>query len=615
MKFQAGRIDNAYQATSDLNNTIKASLDTLEKNILNLGDSMQAIKNRLKDVNTYYWIVESFNNTSNVDTNRSTAFVDTDYGDVRLVPLSNESISNFTLSVQQEETIGLPGANLLVAHVGAGSADSEPKVTLITENTYDLGNVLDGDPQTKFECERNFILAKQKALKLGHAYKSDDTGQIIDVAAVTNDLDFKIVVKWPDGNVVGDGIATRLADYVDVDPSTTSKNNVEFCFNIVFDAPTFISTLRLAPFSRNNASINVERIIVQTEDGQYFNLAKNISLTDGNSFTALQAAVNKRTGSQSVGTLFYSPTNKAIVNMNIKLSSPPVQAYLSHPFVDAHMQRRSERHYVFFSSVDYYDWWERHPVNSTPVEIDSQVTNPKLLGSTATQILGILLGAGQSAASVGSAGNISAGQAAVGGVAGALGGLASSPLVNQAIQLGAAKSLIGSLGGGVFGGVGGFLAKAVPYVGALLLLSDIIGGFGFSKTFTDLEDVKGYDVFYGWRAAVGISDLSVGRETYIGTGEIYSTKRQFLVPVTRIGLYVEENIPSDWGSGDWVQYFISVDGNNWMPIDKTSGSDFSKALVLSSPSQDVYFKAILTANGSDIYRSPILNHYTLQGLP
>lgn len=615
LQSQANRVDNAYQAVSELNNLIKSSLDTIEKNISNAVNSIQTVKNRLRDASSYYWITESFNNTSNIDTQRSTAFVDTDFGDVRLVPANSESIGNFTLTVQQDQLSPntLPGANLYIQSVTNNSTTSDPSVTLITENTYDLGNILDGDPHTKFECERNFIQKNQNLLLLGRSYYADPSGKLLDVSVVTKDLDFTLVVNWPNSGVVNTGVKQRLAEYVDTFPSN-DLGKVVFSFNVVFDSPTIFSTLNLAPFSRDGADISVDSIIAQTEDGQYFTLAKNISLFTGNTFNTLQTTINSKTGTQSVGTIFYNPSNKPIVSINIKLSSLPLQSttLLSHPFSDEYVQQHTVRHYLLFSSADNSYWWKRLPVNSTPVQIQSQSTNPKLFGSTATSILSTLLTAGQASkviiiANPGASGSVIG--KAVGGAAGSIAGQAQTLQGQSNIT-----KLLGSAGG-TLGVVGGFLAKAVPYVGAAMLLSDIISGFGADTTRTVLKVDNGYDVFKGWRSSLGLTELAISREQYSGSGEIYSTLRQFLVPCSRIALYVEENIPQAWGPGQWLQYFISVDGSNWIPIDKASGSDFSKAVVLDTPTQNIYFKAILTSNSGDTYKSPILNHYTLQGLP
>jgi hypothetical protein len=171
-----------------------------------------------------------------------------------------------------------------------------------------------------------------------------------------------------------------------------------------------------------------------------------------------------------------------------------------------------------------------------------------------------------------------------------------------------------ALGGMAFGAT--WLAKAIPVLGAALFLGDLVSSlFSYSHEDAIIDGKQGYDIFKGWRAGLGIRELDIMRMTFKESGTFYSKKRTFSKPVTRIGLFVDESIPEGWETGDWLTYYISLDGTTWVPLPKLTETTLERAFTPPNPVTEVYFRCDIKGNPGDKYRSPTLNHYTLSGLP
>jgi hypothetical protein len=267
-------------------------------------------------------------------------------------------------------------------------------------------------------------------------------------------------------------------------------------------------------------------------------------------------------------------------------------------------EHRTERNHVFFRSVNKWKEWSRHPYNETVPTITSSNSRPGIVGT--------LLNLGTNAYAVGSifsqtqqdlnansiAKNVAASK---GGVFNTLGAVSAG--------INAAKI------GGTIGSVGTWLGAQLPIIGAVLALDQLVGGFFSVKKSTNvLESRVGFDVFRGHRSAVALRDISLLKTTYTPESFIQSVKRVFPGPVTKVGLFVDEYVPDYWGPGEWLTYFVSTNGVDWQSIPKLTDTTIEKSLVLKEPTTTIFFKAVLKGNINDIYHSPQLRHYSLQGL-
>lgn len=610
IRFQASRVDTVYNLLNSANNEIKARLETVEKLTTEASSTIQDLFLVEGSGNSdFVWISDSFNSSVFTDPN-STIQVDSDYGAVTLQPETMEVLGNYTFALDKEVTKGLPGCNLLVLDSSfSGSSEKEPTAVLEALDTRSFANVFDGDPTTWFEIERNFISPKQRVTLNGRAWKTSEVGKEEDVLKITNSLDWKAYVQWGEGAEVDQGLdggGIYLAEFVDLGkelqgPTDPKKYAARLAFEITLLEPQPISILKISPLKRETQTegIQVESIRVLA-DGEWIDVAADIELGTNKSTTRLQRDLLRRTGFQEVGSLFSIPTDRNIQSIRIVLYSNPEIAPrgLGHIFRDFLHQHRSERNHGLWRSVDKWKEWARDPINKTPPTLVS-LFNPqtKLSGAAVVQGLQTGTAVGQVTTKGTQPSRITAtdyltGQAAI-----------------KTVSAGAK-----ALSGMAFGAT--WLAKAVPVLGATIFLGDLVGKlFSYSHSDEIIDGRQGYDIFRGWRAGIGIRELDLMRMTYKSEGTFYSKKRSFSKPVSRIGLFVDEGIPEGWEPGDWLSYYISLDGTTWVPLPKLTETTLERAYVPPSPVTDVYFRCDIKGNPRDVFRSPALYHYTLSGLP
>lgn len=652
--FQAGRIDNIYSTINDTNNLFKSELETVESLATRVSDSLRQIRLAAGDQNEqFYWITDSFNNTAYVDSAKTDALVDSDYGMVTLNPQGFESVNDFALNIDRQATKGFPGCNILVVNqVNVGNPNIEPSLSFESNNTSDIASIVDGDSSTWFEIERNFISPNQKMRMQGRAWVWSDAGQIKSVKEVTNDLDWKVYVQWPNTRELEKGVDSNgipIAEFVDLNSESAVQRSPQFnttkalnrtlagentdlaarlALVVVFATPQPISILKLAPFMRNGAGqpINVETIKVLTSD-TWLDVVNNTTLGFNRSTTNITTQILRRTGVQSNGSLYSIPTDRDIQAIRIILSSFPEEVTktgLGHRFKDSEYEERSDRRHLFWNSADTWTEWSRSAFFTSPPVIICRDSRAKVSGTLQDPIT-------KEVAIDPFAPKVTADNKPFGGLSGVTQGAQQAAGIAQWLSQAAIASKIGgSIGSiaagaanaagfataGGAAGIGGFLAGAVPILGEIALASYIVGNsFTYKHTKTLLQETTGFDIFKGWRAAVGLRDLAVQRITYAGTSTLISIKRSFIGPVSLVGLLVDETIPESWGSGDWITYFVSTDGDNWTPIRKLTEITLDKSFAPPAPITDIYFKALIKGNQSDPFHSPSLNHYVLQGVP
>jgi hypothetical protein len=660
--YNLKRIDNIYLLLNESNNSIQAELESVEKSLQKTTDAVQDIGIAVGDeTKEYYWISDTFNDSSFVDLNKSDCLVDTDYGMVTLAPQRIDVVNNYFVTVNHEESAGIPGCNLLVLNLPSKNPTQEPNPTYEKNDTRNLLNILDNDPTTWFEVERNFIPPVQKLSKQGRAFVySEASATTQDVLEATNNLDWKIIVDWGDGNIDAgqDSKGVPLAEFLDIEKTTANvlpkglagaagslfgavktprSLKAKLSLQLELLAPTVLSSLKLLPLVRMQESINVDSIQVLPDGEDWITIAADFELGSNKATNKLQREILRRTGFQSTGSIIANPTDLPITKIKILLSSDPVLTKygLAHPFKEIQQKIRTERNHLLYRTVDKRIKWERIAISENPPQYQVKNSQPKLMGALvdlakianfannlyqslpdvpvknsaqAPQGGGLTPGYG-GGSGVGSGG---------GGFGGIGGGSVSQPGAGPLAAAGQITSLAPMLvkAGGTLGQVGTFLGTAAPYVGAFLALNSLVGGFfHVNKSIEIISTTVGYDIFKGYRAAVGLRGIDLLKSSYADSSTIQTVKRQFPGPVSKVGLFVDEYIPAAWGPGDWISYSISEDGSTWIAIPKLTDTTLERSYAPSKPITELYFRATMKGNPADPYHTPTLNHFALMGVP
>mgnify|MGYP001583263690 FL=1 len=565
----AQRLDTGYQQLTDLNNSLKSEIDTVERLTVEASEAINDISfSGQGQDRDYYWVSETFNSLTFIDA-RTTALVDTDYGHVTLSPQALTPITNYSLSVDRSQSVGIPGCHLLVLGLQSGLVTTqEPRVTLDQSTSVDLGNITDSDPNTWFELERNFIAPKQKLLRLGRAYKSDPSGVLQGIKEATKDLDWRVYIQWPDNDFADtgpDGRGVPLAEFRDLSSSVLANqtpvpvitplgvNRLEegsaavLTVEIQLTEPTVVSSLKLLPYSRNDQTIRLDRLTVFA-DNLEITVAQGLNLNSGNTNSGIvQSEILRRTGSQTVGAYFPVPTDRPVSKIRMVLYSQPVVAPkgLAHPFREQQVATKTTSTFLGFRSSKRKVQWSRIPTTDSLPMVVTKRTTPKLFGSLTpildalgfAQILQTLLTIGSKPPNSNAASGPS-GQSIVG----------SAQTVGKVFGKGGAVNL-----GKTAGQLGAFLGQAGTVIGGAIAVGELISGlFGTSTNKVVKATVDGYDIFDGYRAAVGIRDIGLARVAYVSESVLLLAKKQFPGPVKRIGLLVNEQIPTEWGPGEWI---------------------------------------------------------------
>lgn len=617
LEYLGLRLDDIYTKTNNLNNTFKAEVEGIELLASKASNLVQDLVVR-KSQNTdyFYWISETFNSNAFLNLTETTCLIDTNHGVAMLPPKSTATVGGFTVDVDPERTDGIPGCNMLVLDRGdPGSDIREPSPSLETNRANDFISVFDGDPSTWFEVEKNFVNPIQKTSRRGRAFVYTPTGTDTDVKAATSNLDWTAEIIWfnkSKGDTGPDGKGEPIAEFVNLDnlnSGDVQSRDVNLIFTLTLDTPTELSFINLAPLVRNNQSVKIDYIKVFT-DSLSINIAKNQVLNSGVSkIDYLASEVLRRTGSQNKGGLFQIPTNRPVTKIEISLSSVPELAPngLAHPFKEQLKHVRREQRVIFFSIVRHEEFWERIPASDSLRKIESKFQQNQLFGSLPGFLNDLLGFGGQLGGALGSgAGHI---QNSMGSIASILEAAKAGKTAQDVLKAS------GSIGKGV-GNILGSLGNALNVVGGVLSVVGVVQSmFAYNKTESIKEVRSGFDIFKGYRAAVGIRDLSLMKIVFQPSGTIVSKRRDFAGPVSKIGLFAEEDIPETWGPGDWIKYYLSVDGSNWVEVAKTVDISIDGGFTPEHPVSSIYWKVEAIGNPADPTTPVSVKHIVLQGLP
>jgi hypothetical protein len=89
------------------------------------------------------------------------------------------------------------------------------------------------------------------------------------------------------------------------------------------------------------------------------------------------------------------------------------------------------------------------------------------------------------------------------------------------------------------------------------------------------------ELYQAKRLAIGIRDINITYETYADRTEIVSTPYLFDVPVETVMLSVDSNMDNTFSNKLNINYYISVDGNNWIAISPVQLDNVSIAEVIA----------------------------------
>jgi len=613
----AKAVDLIYLDLVDINNTFMSDLENAEKIISTTSDAVQNVTSLTQDqAKNYVWISDSFNDNVYVDSSKSSALIDTDTGSVVLNPSTQQTIDLVDVNIERERLAGIPGCNMLLLDTKSlSNVDVSPIPTLEKAEVKDISNISDNNNQTWFEIERNLIPKTQPLRRAGRALVYGAGSPKKDIVKETSDYDWRVAITYPDGfvdlgpNKQGVNMAEFLEEFED--PTSGSKYNASCEIRMDLIVPQPLSDVKIIPFVRDGqGQVLLEKLSVICE-GQSILLAKDVDLTiQAKSTQTLQKEILRRTGSSSIGSVFPVPTNREITSVVAIFKGKPYQVKtgLAHQFKEEYIEQKTKRRYLITSSTNTTHKWVRKPISEAPLGLTVNKKEINLLGTTQPFFNDLFqLGGG--------IGGLLSGTGTNKKILNLISGAGSQ---NQLTQISGLLSGIKGLGGlgSVIGKAGSFLTKALPVIGTGLLVADVLKtGFAVTTTRKTLNEENGYDIFNGWRSYVAIRDITLNRTTYSDYSEVISVKREFPVPVKKIGLIVEYDIPSDWGQGDWISFFLSVDGSTWNNVKSLSETTLEQSFTPNEPNQTVYFKAVIRGNPLDPFKSPILKHYTLMGLP
>jgi hypothetical protein len=125
-----------------------------------------------------------------------------------------------------------------------------------------------------------------------------------------------------------------------------------------------------------------------------------------------------------------------------------------------------------------------------------------------------------------------------------------------------------------------------------------------------------YDLFRGYRQAIGIRDLLLEERLYAEAGQLVSRPFTLARPVRAVALFVTEQIPEDWGlETPWIQYEVSGDGQTWAPLIPQRSQLEDSVVQFPAPTRQVWFRAAFQRPADLPHESPVLLAYGLKLLP
>ena len=271
------QIDLLRESTRQIFNVCQSEKLGLSERLSELTSLVDTFRLWVSDSDpSFVWAGDSFNDTTKVDMS-STVLVETVGGTVTLKPEASATLSDRVISLTIDKTIsagGLPGNNLEIRQPGREALTGdrpEPRPILFSESQPrkdSVASILDGDPGTWFEWERNYITTPQPTIRAGKAIVYDAAGKLNRKIRRLNN--WNCFIRWPGEFKVDTGIKRKgypLAYF-----SATDRRTLRLAFQILLDEPRVISWLSLTPLIRFGAYPEIEQVIVSNDGLQWRNL-------------------------------------------------------------------------------------------------------------------------------------------------------------------------------------------------------------------------------------------------------------------------------------------------------------------------------------------------------
>ena len=588
----AQNIDQSYTYLKEINNQTESKMESLTTAI----DSLKAnlASTLVTDFGAQALIVsDTFKNTTQIDETNSSGLIDTTNGEVSLAYSKYEQITNYVKTIDQTLTQGNPGCYSEIANLNYNQGSTKAPLVSMFPTSNDFSAIDDGSTTTWFELERVFIPPTQKVTQLERSYVSSEIGVIQDVDKITQDFDWKIKISW-NGT---DFVDTALGDFTDPD-NTTDSLNAKLVFSLDLDTPTNLSFITLKPLFKNNNQIILDKLEVYTNN-RWVTLQSDIDL-------GLKNGINKYLVNESTleGYTTQITVDSPIEKIKVYFTGGLYQTQygIAHKFKDVYSKHRTERNNGLWRSADTWEQWGRVAVDSTVPAYT--VTNQR------NGLVGSIINIGSTIIGANNAINASKTKTS-GGVLGTVAKIGSAASLGASGVLGSGLQKI--LGSGAVAQLGTVASAIAPYVIGLQLLDQVVGGlFSVNKTVTTLDSQLGWDVFKAYKSSVCIKELILGRITYEDSSTITSLPLYFKKPVTRVALYVDEEIPNNWPQSQYTTYSVSTDGQTWYEISRLS--TLSNGYVEFPSTQQIYYKIDFKKYSEDNYRTPKVKNIVIQGL-
>lgn len=597
----ATRVDKSYSNITQVNNSLGAQLDLLESLIGQASETLDGLSFGKADEGTdFAWVTDSFN--SNLFTeDSSSVFVNTDQGYVTLLPKSRNVIDDLDVTLDYDllkAQKALPGVNILTSQVQYLNSGIEIYYDQSPSRT--TFNLLDKDPMTWLEIERNFIYPNQKLIQKSKAWVSDSTGNLSSVQEKTQNLDWNVVVKWP--TVESE---QQIAEFIDpqdnYNSATSTLDHKDRSFNTVVKIiltlknPRPVSSILITPFLRfQESNLKLQSLSLIVEGlGEELVVASDKFLTkDNNESSSITSSQTKSPTETTSGVRIPFPTDRNVKQVLLTLEGEVVDNLtFAHPFVWVNIHRRSERNYGLFSSVDHEDISKRLPIYEKPPLLSFSTFKTSIIGS-------LFLSPTTEVPANGSVIDSEVKKGPLDFIKPIASQAARAEDFNKTNAVGSIANLPSSILTGI--------------------ASSLIGNFlnigGFSRDFTVTDQQSGFDILTGARSSVALRGIELENIIFSDEGVWTSKEREFLVPVKTFGLYVETRSPEDWPTNEWFEYYVSLNNQNWTPIKPLKGQDIDQSLKLETPIKKFKLQVRLKGNPNDKTRSPELLHYAVKGL-
>ena len=657
---QEESLESTQDKLLDLTNLLTSLKEACEEELALARDSATTLSLVQQDANqVQFWYSETFDNPFKTDTTRTTCLVDTTNSYCSLMITQNEALGTITYDIDRANSDGLPGVNLELSSQGLRGNNVAPMPVFdkdISPRT-DLGCLNDGDASTIWEWEWNFIYSPQPV-----GITSHEKGAMVAMQNATTwvdplketKYDWTTYLQWPDNSSPDKGPNDEGYPLATFTPRPTSLsyalgNKPQQCKLIMtatLSTPSPISMIVLTPVIYENTRPTVEKLEVSPDGITWILVGQGDLLGErALSLSEQQRVADLKKGSGSA--IYIVPTNHPISIVRATFTGArykPTQGF-GHKFTSVYMHEH-ESMGIFDITSDSY-WWERCPSDKIPTNTIRRSPNPELGSQLAT--LGLAFSA---------AGSFLGGTTSTKKVSVSTSSLfpSSTPYVydsatntwkytgitsptlevdntalntatgvtsnlGQGLTVGSSLASVGqaatSAGGALGSSVGGALSTAGPYIQAAAAIFTIGSMLFGTTTTTKVEKTEtGTDIFEGERSYVSLKEFNLVRSRYQTSSDYYSNAINFSSPVSQLALFVTEEIPSEWPTGSYISYFISTDGQNWNPITPLSmaGQGKGTAYLVDGTASQFFFKATFTRPDDDLYRSPILLNYAIQGI-